>query len=171
MMIGTLALLIVGYAIFNTRFLIRGPEIVLENVEDSIVTEEKTLSLTGKILHSSFISINGRPIFIDENGNFNEKLLLSSGVSIIDIYAKDKFGKEVRRKIDVLYRGQTEPVDFGKVALVTTAEANGTSTEMMLVNRVSDDETIATETATSTSPQDSATMTLMTPATTTPAGR
>ncbi len=169
-LIGTLALLIVGYAIFNTRFLIRGPEIILENVEDSIVTEDKTLSLTGKILHSSYISINGRPIFIDEHGNFNEELLLSSGVSIIDIYAKDKFGKEVRRKIDVLYRGQAEPVDFEKVALVTTAEANGTSTEIALM-KTADTVPSAEEAATSTTQQDSIPMTLMTPATTTSAGR
>lgn len=170
MMIGTLALLIVGYTIFNSRFLIQGPEIVLENVADSIVTEDKTLSLSGKILHSSFISINGRPIFIDEQGNFNEQLLLSSGVSIIDIYAKDKFGKEVRRKIDVLYQGQTEPVDFGKVALVGMAEANGTSTEIALM-KTADVAPDTADAATSTSPQDSATMTLMTPATTTPEGR
>lgn len=116
-LIGSLALVIVGYTIFNSRFIVQGPEIHLDQVGDVIKTSDRTLFLTGKILHSSFITINGRPIFIDESGNFNEKLLLSSGVSIIDIYAKDKFGKEVRRKIDVLYEGEVPSVDLVNVAL------------------------------------------------------
>ena len=123
MIVGALVLVVLGYGAFNSRFIIQGPEIIIENVGDSIVTEDKTLFLTGKILHSSFITINGRPIFIDESGTFNEKLLLSSGVSIIDIYAKDKFGKEVRRKIDVLYKGQTPTVDFASLTSVAIADA------------------------------------------------
>jgi hypothetical protein len=107
----------VGYTIFNSRFIVQGPEIHLDQTGDVIKTTDRTLFLTGKILHSSFITINGRPIFIDESGNFNEKLLLSSGVSIIDIYAKDKFGKEVRKKIDVLYEGEMPSVDLVNVAL------------------------------------------------------
>lgn len=127
--VGTLVLIVLGYAAFNTRFIIQGPEIVLENGnEDSIVTKDKTLFLKGKILHSSFITINGRPIFVDESGNFNEKLLLSSGVSIIDIYAKDKFGKEVRKKIDVLYEGQVSDVDFARLTSVAMAEASASTT-------------------------------------------
>jgi hypothetical protein len=174
LLIGSLALLIVGYTIFNSRFLIQGPEIVLENIEDSIVTQDKTLFLTGKILHSSFITINGRPIFIDEHGNFNEKLLLSSGVSIIDIYAKDKFGKEVRRKIDVLYRGNPEPVDLEKVAMVAFAEASasGTSTEDIALAKASMEASAdETATASSTPSQDEVPMTLMTSSSTTTAER
>lgn len=140
----------------------KGPEIVLEGIDDSITTQDKTLFLTGKILHSSFITINGRPIFVDESGNFNEKLLLSSGVSIIDIYAKDKFGKEVRRKIDVLYNGHPSNVDLSHVASVAIAEASsGTSTEQVVALK-------AEEPATSTQPDMQ--MSLMSQATTTPSG-
>lgn len=165
-LIASLALFVVGYAVFNSRFIVQGPEIILENVEDSIVTKDKTLFLTGKILHSSFITINGRPIFIDEHGNFNEKLLLSSGVSIIDIYAKDKFGKEVRRKIDVLYQGQVPSIDLAQVASVAVAEASdyGTTTDETAVAMR---KTAAVELSTSTPSEPEVPMTLMS-ATTTP---
>ena len=158
-------LFVVGYGVFNSRFIIQGPEISIEQIDkdsNTIVTQDKTLFLKGKVLHSSFISINGRPIFIDEAGQFNEKLLLSSGVSIIDIYAKDKFGKEVRKKIDVLYQGETPLVDYGDVALAATvASTTDSDTEAV---------TITTQaTTTSTSSSETAIMsTLQVEATSTP---
>lgn len=107
-----LVLFIIGYGLFTSRFIIQGPEIVISGLDASgktIQTDIKDFSLQGNAAHSSYITVNNRPISIDETGNFNEKLLLSSGVSIIDIYAKDKFGKEVRKKIDVVYMG-SDPV-------------------------------------------------------------
>ena len=158
-----IVLFVVGYGLFNSRFIIQGPEITLEQVDEeknSIVSTEKTLFLKGKVLHSSFITINGRPIFIDETGQFNEKLLLSSGVSIIDIYAKDKFGKEVRKKIDVLYQGNTPSVDYGNVALAATPTA--TSSRQAASSTTSDTAILAKspETASSTQ-QEGATMSTM----------
>lgn len=113
---------LVGYAFFNSRFLLQGPEIVLADVNSDsniIHTDTKDFSLKGKVKHSSYITVNNRPIMVDESGNFNEKLLLSNGVSIIDIYARDKFGKEAREKIDVVYAGATSsPVAlYEKIAL------------------------------------------------------
>lgn len=119
-LLGILILLVVGYGVFISRFLIQGPEITINNLDEetgAIISSEKTLFLEGNVSHSSFISINGRPIFIDESGYFNEKLLLSSSMSIINIYAKDKFGKEVQKKIDVLYKGDAEDMQYPKVAL------------------------------------------------------
>lgn len=107
----TLAILfLISYGVFNSRFLIKGPEIAIAGLEkdsEIIKTDSKDFALSGKVLHSSFITVNNRPILVDESGNFNEKLLLSNGVSIIDMYARDKFGKEVRKKIDVVYTGES----------------------------------------------------------------
>lgn len=106
--LGILVLFIIGYALFNSRFIIQGPEVEIFGVDASgkiIHTDSKNFSLEGTATHSSYITVNNRPISIDESGKFNEKLLLSNGVSIIDIYARDKFGKEVRKKIDVVYAG------------------------------------------------------------------
>ncbi len=180
-LIAITVLFVVGYGIFNSRFIIQGPEITLEALDEesnTIITEDKTLFLKGKVLHSSFISINGRPIFIDETGQFNEKLLLSNGVSIIDIYAKDKFGKEVRKKIDVLYQGNTPSVDYGTVALAATAYAstieseNATSTDSTsLVLTKAQIEVSDTETATTTDQsQEGAIMSTMVISTSTSSG-
>lgn len=126
-------LCLVGYAFFNSRFLLQGPEIVLANVgpdSNVIHTTTKDFSLQGKVTHSSFITVNNRPIMVDEAGNFNEKLLLSNGVSIIDIYARDKFGKETREKIDVVYASE-EPssvVAYEQIALRAQESSETAST-------------------------------------------
>lgn len=178
-LIAVAVLFVVGYGIFNSRFIIQGPEITLEALDEesnTIITEDKTLFLKGKVLHSSFISINGRPIFIDETGQFNEKLLLSSGVSIIDIYAKDKFGKEVRKKIDVLYQGNTPSVDYGTVALAATAYASTTDSETSISTDVlalakTQVEVSDVQTATTTDQsQEGAIMSTMMMSTSTPSG-
>ncbi|MEY4440647.1 MAG: hypothetical protein RLY49_273 [Candidatus Parcubacteria bacterium] len=143
-------LFLISYGLFNSRFILRGPEIAIAGLEEDkevIETTSKDFSLQGTATHSSYITINNRPILVDEFGNFNEKLLLSNGVSIIDIYARDKFGKEVRKKIDVVYTGEdtsssTEQIE--QIAL-RTLSASSTKEETEVT------ESENTETASSTS--------------------
>lgn len=122
---------LVGYAFFNSRFLLQGPEIVLANTTNNIIhTENKDFILQGNVKHSSYITVNSRPIMVDESGNFNEKLLLSNGVSIIDIYARDKFGKEVREKVAIVYTGdQSSSVAlYDKIALRASKISSASTT-------------------------------------------
>jgi hypothetical protein len=142
--------LLISYGLFNSRFIIKGPEIAIAGLDPSgevIQTDQKDFSLQGTAVHSSYITINNRPIFVDESGNFNEKLLLSSGVSIIDIYARDKFGKEVRKKIDVVYAGEEVSPDTQpeQIALRTLSENKYTTS----TSTVSENASEAVSTSTS----------------------
>ena len=97
---------LIVYGLFNTRFLINGPELVLAeiNEEESIIkSDTNVFLLKGKVTHSVIISINDRPITIDEEGNFSERFLLSEEINIIQIRAQDKFGKETQRDLTVVY--------------------------------------------------------------------
>ncbi len=147
-------LFLIGYSVFNSRFLLKGPEIAIAGLEpdsETIKTESKDFSLQGKALHSSFITLNNRPILVDENGNFNEKLLLSNGISIIDVYARDKFGKEVRKKIDVVYTGQDTSNPTENIEQIALRALSASSTvEQTIVEEVEESESEETETATST---------------------
>lgn len=131
----TIAILfLISYGVFNSRFLIKGPEIAIAGLEEGskiIKTGSKDFAFQGKVLHSSFITLNNRPILVDELGNFNEKLLLSNGVSIIDVYARDKFGKEVRKKIDVVYTGESTSTtpSYEDIALLVKSATSTKETE------------------------------------------
>ena len=96
------------YGVFNTRFLIKGPELVLAEIapkESLIQTDSSHFVLKGTVTHSTFISINDRPITIDEEGNFAERFLLSDSINTINILARDKFGKETQRELKIVYTG------------------------------------------------------------------
>jgi hypothetical protein len=54
------------------------------------------------------ISLNGREIFINKNGNFSEPIVLLPGFSIITINARDKFGKIDEKKFEIV-RGENTP--------------------------------------------------------------
>jgi hypothetical protein len=47
--------------------------------------------------------LNGRPIFIDLEGRFFEKLLLSPGYNIIELTAKDTQGRAIEKHLEIMY--------------------------------------------------------------------
>ncbi len=99
------AVLLVCYGIFNARNLILGPSIEIYNpISAETETAENTVVVKGKATNMSRLSISGRPISVDTENFFEEKLLLSPGFNIIEIKAKDRFGKETSKTIRIYYK-------------------------------------------------------------------
>ena len=48
--------------------------------------------------------MNDRQMFTDEEGEFSEKLLLSYGYNIITVKAKDRFGRETKKTLELIYK-------------------------------------------------------------------
>lgn len=91
-------LAIIGiYALFQARFLILGPRIHLESPTDGFVASSSLVYVRGTAQNVTFISLNDRPIFLDEKGRFEEKFLAYPGRSTIIIKARDRFGRETER--------------------------------------------------------------------------
>lgn len=99
-------LVIVGYSIFQAHNILTGPEIALASPFSGEVVTEQAVDINGNAKNISFISLDDRPIYIDESGQFKEKLLLYPGYNIIRIYARDKFGTETEKKIELVYQPQ-----------------------------------------------------------------
>ena len=90
-------IVIFGYAKIN--FVIKGVQIdakIERNTDSSLV------KISGNALNSVLLSLNGREIFIDENGNFSETVGLLPGFSVISLEAKDKFGKSAKQKFSLV---------------------------------------------------------------------
>jgi hypothetical protein len=102
--IGLVVTAIIGYSYFQSRNLLKGPQIVLTSPETGSTLTNPLVSVKGIASHISFISLNDRQIFVDKNGNFNEELLLSPGYNVWTIAAKDKFGRTVFKKIELVFR-------------------------------------------------------------------
>lgn len=109
------ALLIVGYGLFNARNLLMGPIIEIWSPTAEAKTDETMITIKGRARNIAAISLNERPIFIDPDGIFQEKLLLSPGFNIIEIKARDRFKQEKVETVRV-YCSSTIPAinDYNK---------------------------------------------------------
>jgi hypothetical protein len=99
------------YGIFQARNLIKGPELLIISPQTGASTAEQVAHITGSAKHISFISLNGRQIFVDPQGNFNEELLLLPGYNLWTISAQDSFNRTISKKIEIMYTGTTTKPD------------------------------------------------------------
>lgn len=85
-------LLFLAYAVFQARFLISGPQILLTSSLD-LRQNVQQVTLTGKTYNISRIWLNDRPIYTDAKGNFEETLVLENGYTIATLRAEDRYGR------------------------------------------------------------------------------
>jgi hypothetical protein len=104
-------LLLVSYGIFNARNLIMGPIIEVFDPTKDTETEANVIDVKGRAKNIAFISLNEKPIFVDKEGLFEEKLLLSPGSNIIEIKARDRFKKEIVKTIKIYYKQSTTTLE------------------------------------------------------------
>lgn len=105
LVISIFVLLITGYGLFQAKKIITGPEITITTPTNGTTVGDSETTVTGIAHNISAISLNDRSIYIDESGNFSEKLMLYPGYNIIKLKAQDKFGATVQKDIELVYKG------------------------------------------------------------------
>lgn len=80
------------YILFQARFIIEGPEIALTSEHLTTYTDRMVM-LEGTVHNIVRMSLNGRQIYTDENGNFKEALVLENGYTIATLHAEDRYGR------------------------------------------------------------------------------
>ena len=83
------------YVLYQARFLLEGPKLYLIDEPES-VQNSQVVHLRGKASNISTINLNGRQIFTDRTGYFDEALLLENGYTIATIQATDRYGRTQR---------------------------------------------------------------------------
>lgn len=86
---------------FNTKFLIRGIDLQIEGIENGTNYNVGWLNVTGNARRSIHLQINGRELNIDEEGNFEDVLILLPGYNIVTVTAEDRFGKVTKKIFEV----------------------------------------------------------------------
>jgi hypothetical protein len=101
-------LVVLIYTYFEARNMLFGPQIALAT-NDAITVQEERIEISGTVRNVVEITLSGRPIFIDDSGFFTETFLLAEGVNRFVFEARDKFGRETREVLEVVYnpRGDT----------------------------------------------------------------
>ena len=96
-----LALIVIGYSLFQARFLILGPRVSISYPGDGAVTETEIITLQGTAENVAWITLNGRQIYTNEEGAWSEELVLSKGLSVATVEARDKFGRQVEKRVRI----------------------------------------------------------------------
>ena len=97
-------LLLGTYSYGRARNIIFGPQIEISEPKDGEIIEDDLLVIEGEVKNVSYLYLNGRQIFIDENDNFREELLLHYGYNIIEITAKDRFDQIKKKTLQIVYK-------------------------------------------------------------------
>ncbi|MAZ67434.1 hypothetical protein CL652_01540 [bacterium] len=95
--------IVLVYAYFEAQNMLYGPQIIL-NADEAVTVQEELIEISGTAKNVVEITLSGRPVFIDDSGVFVEKLLLAEGVNRFIFQARDKFGREERKVLEVVYQ-------------------------------------------------------------------
>jgi hypothetical protein len=91
--IGICLLFVLAYVLFQSRYLISGPQIALTG-DYPFRQNERQVTITGDTYNISRLWINDRPIYTDAQGNFKEVIVLENGYTVTTLRAEDRYGRE-----------------------------------------------------------------------------
>ena len=100
-----LAFIIIIFSVFRSLNYLRGPGLEIYYPINGSVVSSPTIKISGQATRITKITLNGRAITIDEQGNWQETLIIFPGINIIKIEAQDQFGRTVSKQLDIV--GQT----------------------------------------------------------------
>jgi hypothetical protein len=103
-LISFFVIFIFGYTFYEIQKVIFGPKLVILQPINGSIVSESLVKITGQSKNIQKISLNDRDIFIDEQGNFNEEILLSYGYNILTLKANDKFGRKTEKTLEIIYK-------------------------------------------------------------------
>lgn len=95
---------IMFYAYNRSENLLFGPQITIKTPINGQVIQSDLVNISGIIKNATEIRLNDRKIYTDENGNFQEEILLSYGYNVIELTAVDRFGKEKEKILQLVYK-------------------------------------------------------------------
>lgn len=85
------------YGLFKAENLLLGPKIAINTPKNGQTFASPDIEISGQVKNISLLYLNGRQIFTDKNGYFKETVLLAKGYNIVELKAKDKFGREIKK--------------------------------------------------------------------------
>ena len=96
-------LLIIIYAFFRSKDLIFGVKIRNVNIVNGSTITSPTIEVTGIARNAINLTLDGREISVDQQGDFDETIALLPGYNIINLRAKDKFGNTDEKNYQLIY--------------------------------------------------------------------
>ncbi len=104
-------LFIVAFAFYTSYDLLFGVKIKNVSIVDNATLTESLLKITGNAKHAAVLTLNGREISINKQGDFEETIALLPGYNIVSIEAKDKFGSIDQKNYKLIYEAEVKDLN------------------------------------------------------------
>lgn len=101
-LIAALILIVGSFVVFQARFLIMGPQIVITDAPVG-PQNERQIFISGTAYNITHLWLNDRPIYTDAQGNFKEALVLENGYTIATLRAEDRYGRTTKVTRPLVY--------------------------------------------------------------------
>ena len=102
--VGIISIALIVLVFFQSKEYLEGPTIDIVSPINGSTLTEPLLHIEGVAKRVSFITLNDRQIYVDENGKISEKLLLQNGNNIILIKAVDRFQRKIEKRLEIVYK-------------------------------------------------------------------
>ncbi len=96
-------LIIISYSYSKTKNLLLGSRIRIEGIENGDVFDKPLIVFKGQMKNSVLLTINDAPVFLSQEGMFDEPVILHPGYNLVIVKAEDKFGKKMEKKYELVY--------------------------------------------------------------------
>mgnify|MGYP001576062873 CR=1 FL=1 len=94
-------IVVILYGLYEAQGLLVGPTIAVSS--ETITSPEAYVKIEGQAQRIASLSMNGKEISVTEIGEFSEPYLLARGSNRITLEARDKYGRETRKVIEIVY--------------------------------------------------------------------
>ncbi len=108
------------YGLYESYKLLSGPKIVILEPQNGAAFEKNLIDIKGTAKNVAFLNLNDRPIFVDKQGNFSEKILLLSGYNIMTLKGEDRFKKKVEKQMQFFLKAEMPLVNIVEPVATTT---------------------------------------------------
>lgn len=97
--VALVVLVIFGYGVFEARRIIAGPELIIDSPLNGSATSTTLVTVTGRVQNISFLTINDKPAFANEQGQFVYRYSPPMGYTALTARATDRFGRKVEKRV------------------------------------------------------------------------
>ncbi len=84
---------VAGFLFIQIRSFLGAPYLKLNNPSLDLSTQDASIRVEGEGRHNSYITLNGKEIYLGKDGKFSEEIYLNPGVNEIKVEAESRLGK------------------------------------------------------------------------------
>lgn len=104
--LGLVFVLALVFTYFKTHDLIFGEGITIDSPQNGQTLDRSFILIKGTAPGSTILTIGGAKVLPDQEGRFSKETLLGVGYNVIDIVSVDRFNRETKERLELVYKPQ-----------------------------------------------------------------